>query len=189
MIQSILSRRLALNFLLFILWLSNTNLSAADKPNVLFIIADDLTTTALSCYGNEVCKTPNIDRLAAKGMRFTHAYCQAAYCGPSRASFLSGYYPHATGVQGYNSPRAATGERATWPQHFKQAGYYTARVSKIFHMGVPIDIETVVMGPMMRRRGPSVSTVQALNGKPLEWAKHLKEIPTARKASWVEILS
>ena len=115
---------------------------AADKQNVLFIIADDLTATALSCYGNDVCHTPNIDRLAATGMRFTRAYCQGAYCGPSRASLLSGYYPHATGVQGYNSPRAATGERATWPQTFKNAGYYSARVSKIFHMGVPIDIET-----------------------------------------------
>lgn len=116
---------------------------AAPPPrhNVLFIVADDLTLTALSCYGNTVCKTPNIDRLAARGTRFTHAYCQGTYCGPSRASFLSGYYPHATGVLGYVSPRKAIGERATWPQHFKNADYYTARVSKIFHMGVPGGIE------------------------------------------------
>jgi iduronate 2-sulfatase len=111
------------------------------KPNVLFIISDDLTSTALGCYGNKVCQTPNIDRLAARGMRFTRAYCQGTYCGPSRASFMSGYYPHATGVQGYISPRAAIGDRATWPQHFKNAGYYSARVSKIFHMGVPGGIE------------------------------------------------
>ena len=111
------------------------------RPNVLFIIADDLTATALSCYGNDVCRTPNIDRLAASGVRFTRAYCNATYCGPSRASFLSGYYPHATGVLGYTSPRPAIGERATWPQHFKNAGYYTARVSKIYHMGVPGGIE------------------------------------------------
>jgi len=111
------------------------------KPNVLFIIADDLTSTALSCYGNKVCKTPNIDRLAARGTLFTRAYCQGTYCGPSRASFMSGYYPHATGVQGYTNPRPAIGDRATWSQHFKNAGYYSARVSKIFHMGVPGGIE------------------------------------------------
>lgn len=114
---------------------------AAERPNVLFIISDDLTDTALGCYGNKVCKTPNIDRLAARGTRFTRAYCQGTYCGPSRASFMSGYYPHATGVQGYISPRAAIGDRATWAQHFKNAGYHSARVSKIFHMGVPGGIE------------------------------------------------
>lgn len=115
----------------------------ADEPklNVLFIISDDLTSRALSCYGNTVCKTPNIDRIAARGTRFTQAYCQGTYCGPSRASLMSGYYPHATGVQGYSSPRAAIGDRATWSQHFKNNGYYTARVSKIFHMGVPGGIE------------------------------------------------
>jgi len=79
--------------------------------------------------------------LPRRGTRFTRAYCQGTYCGPSRASFLSGYYPHATGVLGYTSPRPAIGERATWPQHFKIAGYHTARVSKIYHMGVPGGIE------------------------------------------------
>ena len=79
---------------------------AAEKPyNVLFIISDDLTATALSCYGNQVCQTPHIDSIAARGTRFTHAYCQATYCGPSRASFMSGYYPHASKAFGYVSPR------------------------------------------------------------------------------------
>lgn len=109
--------------------------------NVLFIISDDLTATALSCYGNTVCKTPNIDRLAARGTRFTQAFCQGTYCGPSRASFMSGYYPHATGVLGYKNPRPQIGDRPTWSQHFKDNGYYAARVSKIFHMGVPGGIE------------------------------------------------
>jgi iduronate 2-sulfatase len=113
----------------------------ARKLNVLFIISDDLTSRALSCYGNAVCRTPNIDRIAARGTRFTRAYCQGTYCGPSRASFMSGYYPHATGVQGYTNPRPAIGGRATWSEHFKNGGYYTARVSKIFHMGVPGGIE------------------------------------------------
>ncbi len=111
------------------------------KYNVLFIISDDLTLTALSCYGNEVCRTPHIDALAAEGVRFTRAYCQGTYCGPSRASFMSGYYPHATGVLGYTNPRPRIGVRATWSQHFKNHGAYTARVSKIFHMGVPGGVE------------------------------------------------
>jgi iduronate 2-sulfatase len=115
---------------------------ASDKPyNVLFIISDDLTATALSCYGNEVCSTPNIDAIAAKGTRYTRAYCQGTYCGPSRASFMSGFYPHATGVLGYKSPRAQIGNRQTWSQLFKNNGYYSARVSKIYHMGVPGGIE------------------------------------------------
>jgi iduronate 2-sulfatase len=114
---------------------------AASPPNVLFIISDDLTATALGTYGNTICRTPNLDRLAASGTRFTRAYCNGTYCGPSRASFMSGYYPHAIGILGYTSPRPAIGDRATWTQHFKNAGYYTARVSKIYHMGVPGDIE------------------------------------------------
>ena len=117
------------------------SVAADEKLNVLFIISDDLTATALSCYGNKVCRTPNIDALAARGTRFTRAYCQGTYCGPSRASFMSGYYPHATGVLGYTSPRPQIGERATWSQHFMQHGYHAARVSKIYHMGVPGGIE------------------------------------------------
>ena len=132
--------RCRLSLLLFCLLFSTV--SAAEKPwNVLFIISDDLTATALSCYGNQVCSTPNIDSLAAKGTRFTRAYCQGTYCGPSRASFMSGYYPHATGVLGYKSPRPQIGDRATWSEHFKNTGYYTARVSKIYHMGVPGGVE------------------------------------------------
>src|SRR5439155_9755656 len=130
--------------LVFTLLVALGPVNAADpakRPNVLLIISDDLTATALSCYGNAICKTPNIDRLAAEGTRFTRCFCQGTYCGPSRASLLSGYYPHATGLLGYTSPRPAIGERATWPQHFKNAGYYTARVSKIYHMGVPGGIE------------------------------------------------
>ena len=63
---------------------------ALEKYNVLYIISDDLTSTALGCYGNKICKTPNIDRLATQGTLFTRAYCQATFCGPSRASLIFG---------------------------------------------------------------------------------------------------
>ena len=134
------------------------------RYNVLFIISDDLTATALSCYGNKVCKTPNIDRIAARGTRFTRAYCQGTYCGPSRASLLTGYYPHAIRMLGYKSPRPSIGDRATWPQHFKNAGYHTARVSKIFHMGVPGGIEKGTDGADDPR-----SWTERFNSKGPEW--------------------
>ncbi|MDP6354798.1 MAG: sulfatase [Planctomycetota bacterium] len=141
-----------------------SSLVSAERYNVLFIISDDLTATALSCYGNKVCQTPNIDKLAAAGTRFTRAYCQGTYCGPSRASFMSGYYPHATGVLGYKSPRPQIGKRATWAQHFKNAGYYSARVSKIFHMGVPGGIEKGTDGA-----DDPASWTERFNSKGPEW--------------------
>ena len=121
--------------------LSACSLSARDKPNVLFIISDDLTVTALGCYGNKLCQTPNIDRLATEGTRFTRAYCQATFCGPSRASFMFGYYPYASKATGYTSGRKEVGaDKDSWAQHFKKNGYHSARISKVFHMGVPPDI-------------------------------------------------
>lgn len=115
---------------------------AAGKYNILFMISDDLTAEALGSYGNKVCKTPNIDALASEGTLYEKSYCQYPVCGPSRASMMSGYYPDATRMYGYASGRAKIGdERQTWPQYFKDNGYYTARVSKIYHMGVPGDIE------------------------------------------------
>ncbi len=134
------------------------------KMNVLFIIADDLTTTAVSSYGNNASKTPNIDRLAAQGIRYTKAYCQYPVCGPSRASFLSGYYPNATRTFGYTSGRENIGQKITWPQLFKNNGYYTARVSKIYHMGVPIDIELGSNG-----KDDEASWTERYNSQGPEW--------------------
>ena len=150
--------------LLTLLFFVNLGFAKNQKFNVLFIISDDLTSTALSCYGNTVFNTPNIDRLAERGTRFTRAYCQGTYCGPSRASFMSGYYPHGTGVLGYKSPRPKIGDRATWSQHFKNNGYYAARVSKIFHMGVPIGIEQGSNGA-----DDEASWTERFNSKGPEW--------------------
>src|SRR5690606_21157825 len=110
--------------LVFFLW--PWSLAAQDnrKPNVLFIISDDLTTTALSCYENQAGHTPHIDQLAAEGIRFTRGYTQFPVCGPSRASLLFGYYPHATETFGYVSGREKVGPtRKSWPELFKDNGY------------------------------------------------------------------
>ena len=139
--------------------------SQQKKPNILFIIADDLTATAVSVYENKACKTPNIDTLASEGIMYTKAYTQYPVCGPSRASLLSGYYPNATTTFGYVSGRKNIGpNRKTWPQLFKDNGYYTARVSKIFHMGVPIDIETGSDG-----KDDELSWTERFNSQGPEW--------------------
>lgn len=114
-----------------------------EKLNILFIVSDDLTTTALGAYGNESAQTPVIDQLAKESTLFTRAYSQYPVCGPSRASMMFGYYPNATTTYGYVSGGEQVGpNRPSMAELFKQNGYFTARVSKIYHMGIPIDIET-----------------------------------------------
>lgn len=135
------------------------------KPNVLFIISDDLTANALASYGNSTVQTPNIDTLAKESVKYTSAYSQYPVCGPSRASFMFGYYPSATKTYGYVSGREAVGnERKSWAQLFKENGYYTARVSKIFHMGIPIDIERGTHGA-----DDSLSWTERFNSQGPEW--------------------
>jgi len=145
--------------------LSISTYTQQKKPNVLFIISDDLTATAVSSYENKICKTPNIDKLASEGVRYTKAYTQYPVCGPSRASFMFGYYPNATKTFGYVSGREHIGpNRKTMTQLFKDNGYYTARVSKIFHMGVPIDIEKGSNGT-----DDEASWTERFNSKGPEW--------------------
>ncbi|QGJ70569.1 Choline-sulfatase [Planctomycetales bacterium 10988] len=127
------------------------NTFAAEKqPNVLLLISDDLSPESLGCYGNPQCNTPNIDGLAEAGMRFNKAYCQYPVCGPSRAAMMAGMYPQSTGVISNGASDKFTqnmGDRPTMSQLFKQAGYYSARVSKIYHMRVPGDLTNGVSGP------------------------------------------
>ena len=107
------------------------------KPNVLFIIADDLGAR-FGCYGDSTARTPNVDRLAAQGVVFRNCYTQFPSCGPSRFSMLSGRYPFETGMirNGLHMDPGNSGF-VSLPRHFRQRGYRTARVGKVFHMGIP----------------------------------------------------
>lgn len=114
-------------------------LAAAEtpRPNVLFLIVDDMTTT-MSCQKWPGAKTPHLDKLAARGARFERAYCQFAICNPARASFLTGCYPEKTEVMDLVANfRDALPDIVTLPQHFKNHGYRTASVGKVFHVGDP----------------------------------------------------
>ncbi len=114
--------------------------SAQEKLNVLFIAADDMNND-LGTYGHPLVKTPNFDRLARIGVKFEQAYCNYPVCNPSRASLMTGLYPDQTGVRSNAANfREEIPSVITLPQMFKNAGYFTARVGKIYHFGVPTNI-------------------------------------------------
>lgn len=111
---------------LFLLTIVSLQAREDKIQNVLFLISDDLRASTLGCYGDKFCKTPNIDKLASRGMLFERAYCQGTWCSPSRTSFMHSRYRDDANI--------------TLGQHFKDNGFYSARVGKIFHMRVPGDI-------------------------------------------------
>lgn len=147
----------------------------ASKPNVLFIVADDLNC-AVGPYDDPVAKTPNLDRLAARGLTFDRAYCQQAVCNPSRSSFLTGLRPDTVGVDDlrkYFRDTAPGGRNLiTLPEHFKNNGYFVQGIGKIFHN----------MGETQDRRSWSIDEVLS-RGTHADDTVYRNRLTAGRKAS------
>ena len=106
--------------------------SSTPRPNFVVMIADDMAREDCGAYGHPKIRTPTIDRLAAEGLRFDRAFLSCSSCSPSRASILTGRYPHATGAGELHLPLPA--EQVTFVEKLKAAGYYTASAGK-WHLG------------------------------------------------------
>ncbi|MAT15267.1 MAG: iduronate sulfatase [Planctomyces sp.] len=121
-------------FSVLFLFTACSSLPAAERPNVLFIAVDDLRPE-LACYGAEHIHSPNIDRLADSGVLFERAYCMVAVCGASRASLMTGIRPTPTRFVSYlaSAEKEAPGIK-TLNTHFKEQGYYTMSLGKVFHL-------------------------------------------------------
>ncbi|MBI5684808.1 MAG: sulfatase [Verrucomicrobia bacterium] len=117
--------------------LAATNwLYAAEKLNILFIASDDMRPQ-LGCYGDKLVKSPNLDRLAARGIVFERTFCQQALCSPSRISLLSGRHPWTTKIYQIGPfLRETMPDIVTLPQHFKNNGYFTRSLGKVYHVGI-----------------------------------------------------
>lgn len=109
-----------------------TDSLAGSRPNMILVIADDVSATDIGCYGNSIVRTPNLDRLAANGRKWTRAYLTATVCSPSRCSIITGRYPHNTGA-----PELHTGlpeSQPLFPRELRKTGYWCAQAGK-WHLG------------------------------------------------------
>ncbi|MBF0198984.1 MAG: sulfatase-like hydrolase/transferase [Planctomycetes bacterium] len=103
-----------------------------EKPNILWLTCEDNNTTYLGCYGNEFAKTPNIDKLASEGFRYTNVYSNGAVCSASRSSWITGMISSSTGLLNHRSGKDIPSDVKLYPVALKEAGYYVINDVKDF---------------------------------------------------------
>jgi arylsulfatase len=132
------------------------------RPNFVLIMGDDISVDDFGCYGHPHIRTPNVDALAAGGIRFTNAYLTASQCSPTRCSIITGRYPHNTGAPELHMPLPEG--QPLFPLKLKQAGYYTVAAGK-WHMG---SYPKAAFTLRLSGKGP---------GKEEDWVSCLRERP------------
>ena len=176
------AKRIAL-FVVLAFGTALSGFATTNKLNVLFIVVDDLRPE-LGCYNTPVVKSPNLDRLAKRGLVFNYAYCQQAFCCPSRSSVLTGRRPDTTRVYDLVTEfRTALPDVVTLPQYFKQHGYHSQGLSKIYHnrmddavsWSVPHwDPDGPVYGPKGRQALRARIAAAKAAGQPTRWDEGVK---------------
>lgn len=138
---------------------------AQERPNIIFIIGDDISQEDIGCYGNTAIRTPNLDLLAKRGMKFTNAFVTSSSCSPSRCSILTGRYPHNTGAPELHSPLPS--HLTYFPELLKRAGYYTALAGK-WHEGPDTKraYDTLLAGAKINGNGGEDMWVRLITERP-----------------------
>jgi len=148
------------------------SLSQAAQPNIIFIFSDDHAQHAISAYGSKVNKTPNLDRLASEGARFTHSFVTNSICTPSRATLLTGQYSHLNGVPVFNQFDSS---RDTVAKHLQAGGYHTGMIGK-WHLGSdPKGFDRWIVLP---GQGAYLNPTFLVAGKKLNIEGHCTDITT-----------
>ncbi|MDA7915972.1 sulfatase [Verrucomicrobia bacterium] len=138
---------------------------AAQRPNIVFFIADDVSQEDFGCYGHPTIKTPNVDALAAQGMRFDNAYLTISSCSPSRCSIITGRYPHNTGAPELHTKLPE--DQIRFPELLREAGYHTVLSGKNHMFGNKDRAFDKITGG----GGP---------GKEEDWVQHVQDRPKGK---------
>ncbi len=159
----------------------NLRTESVKRTNIIYIMSDDHASHAISCYGSKINKTPNLDRLAAGGMRFDNCFCTNSICAPCRAVVLTGKYSHINGV--LDNTQRFDGEQQTFPKILQQHGYQTAMIGKWHLKSDPtgFDYWNVLPG-----QGNYYNPVMSEMGEKKKCTGYVTDIITDRSLDWLQ---